>query len=164
MPSAPTASTALSSLRKTTTTHLTVLSAISSSAFVLAYALSPSRARHPYLLWSALFVGASSLGDFLLQPVNAKTGSAAARAKAEAKRSVKSAKEGRPARAMDASYEVVGDSDTPDSERESEVEEEVNGEEVRSLMEAYVLGLGIRGLVSGAGFVMSVVGIWGDGA
>lgn len=81
--------------------------------------------------------------------------------KAEAKRSVK---EGRAVKGMEASYEVVGDSDTPDSERESEVEEEVNGEEVRSLMEAYVLGLGIRGFVSGAGFVMSVVGIWGDGA
>lgn len=69
-------------------------------------------------------------------------------------------------RQMDSSYEVVRASDK-DSEATlsgEEMEEDVNGEEVRQRMEGFQLGQVIRTAVAGVGFMMSVVGIWGDGA
>jgi autophagy-related protein 33 len=69
-------------------------------------------------------------------------------------------------RQMDASYEVLGASDR-DSEGTvsgEEMEEEVNGEEVRQQMEGFMLSQVVRTAVAGIGFMMSVVGIWGDGA
>lgn len=69
-------------------------------------------------------------------------------------------------RQMDASYEVLGASDR-DSEGTvsgEEMEEEVNGEEVRVQMEGFMMSQVARTVVAGIGFMMSVVGIWGDGA
>ena len=68
-------------------------------------------------------------------------------------------------RQMDASYEVLTTSDR-DSEGTSgeELEEEVNGEEVRVQMEGFRFNQIVRTAVAGVGFAMSVVGIWGDGA
>ena len=45
-----------------------------------------------------------------------------------------------------------------------EVEGEVNGEKVEMEMARERRVQGIRSLVSGIGFAMGVVGIWGDGA
>jgi autophagy-related protein 33 len=39
----------------------------------------------------------------------------------------------------------------------------VNGEEVRSGMEEFKLAQAVRAGVSGLGFLMSVIGLWGDG-
>jgi autophagy-related protein 33 len=68
---------------------------------------------------------------------------------------------------MDSSYEVLGASDR-DSEGtlsgNEEAEEDVNGEEIRERMEGFMMGQVVRTAVAGVAFVMSVVGIWGDGA
>lgn len=48
---------------------------------------------------------------------------------------------------------------------ERELEEgDVNGEEVERFARALQLGEFVRTVVGGVGFVMGVVGIWGDGA
>jgi autophagy-related protein 33 len=67
---------------------------------------------------------------------------------------------------MDSSFEVVGgDSEGTVSEgAASEEEEEINGEEVRERIEVFRLGQTVRSVVAGIAFVMSILGIWGDGA
>jgi len=54
LPSASPAHATFLQLRALTTRHQVALSALSTSSFLLAYALSPSRAKHPYLLWATL--------------------------------------------------------------------------------------------------------------
>ena len=50
--------------------HLRSLAAVSVLSLNLAYALSPPRARHPYLLWTALVAGIASGTDLVLgQPL-----------------------------------------------------------------------------------------------
>lgn len=68
-------------------------------------------------------------------------------------------------RQMDASYEVLGvsDRDSEGSEVELETDTDVNGEEVRQGVEKLVVGSSVKAVLSGVGFVMAVVGIWGDG-
>lgn len=70
-------------------------------------------------------------------------------------------------RQMDASYEVLstsaGTSDRDSEGSEAEAEDDVNGEEVRQGVEKLVVGSATKALLSGVGFVMAVVGIWGDG-
>jgi autophagy-related protein 33 len=68
-------------------------------------------------------------------------------------------------RQIDASYDLLG----PDSNSEGtlsgeELDEDVNGEEVRQQMEGFMTSQIARTVVAGVGFAMSVVGIWGDGA
>lgn len=66
---------------------------------------------------------------------------------------------------MDASYEVLGhDSNSEGTQSGEELEDDVNGEEVREQMEGFMTSQIIRTVVAGLGFAMSVVGIWGDGA
>jgi len=66
---------------------------------------------------------------------------------------------------MDASYEVLGhDSNSEGTQSGEELEDDVNGEEVREQMEGFMTGQVIRTVVAGLGFAMSVIGIWGDGA
>lgn len=126
-------------------TQLRILSGISTSSLFLAYLLSPKRARHPYLLWTALVAGASDITDLFLRPTSAKT--------------TGSVKERKPKRGVESSYELLGDSHSEASE-----EEEVNGEEVRAEMEEFRFSQAVRTGVSFVGFGMAVLGIWGDGA
>ncbi|KAI9810144.1 MAG: hypothetical protein M1827_006670 [Pycnora praestabilis] len=67
LPSATTARHTFIRLQTLAKNHLRALSAISTTSFVLAYALSPSRSRHPYLLWTALTVALSGGVDFALR-------------------------------------------------------------------------------------------------
>lgn len=91
-------------------------------SLALAFYLSPTRVRHPYLLWTALV--AASCGA------------------------------------------VVGYG--PDGTVGGGVEEEgegmVNGEMVEKRARERQVVEGWRAVVSGVGFAMGVVGIWGDGA
>lgn len=71
---------------------------------------------------------------------------------------------------MEASYEVLGDvhsEGTNDSAEELEAEAvedgAVNGEEVRERVSAFLKKQMVHTVVSGAGFLLAVVGIWGDG-
>lgn len=64
---------------------------------------------------------------------------------------------------MEASYDALGDVHSEGELASEEELEDVNGEEVRASVEgaakAYVVRTGIAAL----GFIMAVVGIWGDG-
>jgi autophagy-related protein 33 len=120
---------------------------------LIAYILSPRSQKHPYLLWTSLFVAASGVTDLLL-PAPKKTIT-----------SVKSARQKKgKGRQMDASYEVLGASDRESEASSEEMEDDFNGEEVRQEMEGFMWTQIIRTCVAGTAFAMSVVGIWGDGA
>ncbi|KAA6411512.1 MAG: hypothetical protein FRX48_04792 [Lasallia pustulata] len=57
LPSAPQAHSSFRTLLASTRTHQRALSLLSVLSLSLAYALSPRRGRHPYLLWTAAVVG-----------------------------------------------------------------------------------------------------------
>jgi len=86
-------------------------------------------------------------------PKKTVTGARAARQKQKGK-----------TRQMDASYEVLGASDRESEASGEDVDDDVNGEEVREEMEGFMWTQVIRTCIAGVGFAMSVVGIWGDGA
>jgi len=65
---------------------------------------------------------------------------------------------------MDASYEVLSASDRESEASGEDMDEEFNGEEVREEMEGFMWTQVVRTAIAGVGFMMSVVGIWGDGA
>lgn len=154
LPSAAHASHAFTILSNVSLTHLRTLAGISSTSFFLAYLFSPRNQKHPYLVWTTLFVASSGLTDLVLRSEAAPKAIAKTRDQRDRKGN---------GRRMDASYEVVGASDR-DSTSEGEMEEEVNGEEVRQQMESFMVSQVARTVVAGIGFAMSVVGIWGDGS
>jgi autophagy-related protein 33 len=174
LPSASTAARAFDALSTTATRHLRSLAAVSSSAFVLAYALSPRPLRHPYLLYaSALVIGSHFAASDLLAPYllalgPARPASTAATAASKDKQKEKERRAAARAR-MEASYEVLGaggsDAHSEGSTgEEMEAEEgDVNGEEVRAEVEAFLKKQIVRSALAGLGFLLSVVGIWGDG-
>ena len=67
---------------------------------------------------------------------------------------------------MESSYEVLGaeaHSDEGSASGDEQLDEEVNGEDVRGEVEAFVQNKMVQTAVSAIGFAMAVVGIWGDG-
>ncbi|OQN98035.1 hypothetical protein B0A48_16342 [Cryoendolithus antarcticus] len=118
LPSARPAAYTLAQSTRLATLHIRTLAAISTISLGLAYALSPSRVRHPYLLWTGLTAAVSGGYKFM-----------------------------RPTALI--------------AELESE---DVNGEQVERRAREQQWVEMVRGAVSGVGFVMGVVGIWGDGA
>lgn len=64
---------------------------------------------------------------------------------------------------MDASYEVLGDVHSEPASEEELGDDLVNGEEVRVNVQSLTKAFMARGAFAAAGFVMAVVGIWGDG-
>ncbi|KAK4040221.1 hypothetical protein C8A01DRAFT_46381 [Parachaetomium inaequale] len=178
LPSAGTAARAFDALTSTAARHLRSLAAVSSSAFVLAYFLSPRPLRHPYLLYaSALVLGSQAAASDLLapyllalgpaRPASASAATAAGKDKQKEKEKRAAASRAR----MEASYEVLGaggsDAHSEGSTgEEMEVEEQaadVNGEEVRTEVEVFLKKQIVRSALAGLGFALSVVGIWGDG-
>jgi len=160
LPSASSASKAFTNLTMLSLTHLRTLAGVSGSSFFLAYILSPRSQKHPYLLWTTLFVATSGFADFLVRPTAGAKAITGAR-----KYNVRRDRKGK-GRQMDASYEVLGVSDRESEGTASgeEMEEDVNGEEVREQMEGFMMTQVVRTVVAGIGFAMSVIGIWGDGA
>ncbi|KAJ2905121.1 hypothetical protein MKZ38_006367 [Zalerion maritima] len=160
LPNATAASKALQSVSTSAARHLSVLRNVSGAAFLTAFILSPRAVRHPYLLYTAGFVFGSELVEYIPGCGTLLAG----------KPKKPSAKEGKKAatatpRGMEASYEVLGgDTSSAASEGQVEEEEEVNGEEVRGEVEGFLKAQVVQGMISGAGFLMAVVGIWGDGA
>ncbi|KAJ4422881.1 hypothetical protein N0V82_002407 [Gnomoniopsis sp. IMI 355080] len=180
LPSASTASRAFQSLTTTARTHIGTLAGASSAAFFLAYALSPRAFRHPYLLYTSIIVATSRLAvsdaiaPYILtrpQPTSSSSSSSTTRAR-------QPRKDRSPAtRRMEMSYDVIGSDAhseaTLDSASDRSIEDErpvtpssdnVNGEEVRGEVEWFLKKQAVSTAVSGLGFVMAVVGIWGDGA
>ncbi len=173
LPSASTAARAFDALTITAARQVRSLAALSSSAFALAYFLSPRPLRHPYLLYASGLVLASQLvASDLIVPYLLVLGpgragaSPSAAAAAASKQKEKDRRAAARAR-MEASYEVLGsasDAHSEGSAEEAEVEErDVNGEEVRADVEVFLKKQIVRSALAGLGFFLSVVGIWGDG-
>lgn len=175
LPSARTAARAFDALTATATRHTRTLAALSSSAFALAYLLSPRPLRHPYLLYaSALVLGSHLAASDLLAPYllflgPARPAAASSSSTAAGKDKQKEKRAAARAR-MEASYEVLGgagsDANSEGSageEVEAEEGGDVNGEEVRAEVEVFLKKQIVRSVVAGLGFFLSVVGIWGDG-
>ncbi|KAI1096289.1 hypothetical protein F5B19DRAFT_438611 [Rostrohypoxylon terebratum] len=165
LPSASAASKAFRSLASTASFHLDALTTISGSAFLLAFTLSPRGFKHPYLLYTSLFCFGTRLTDYVTpsifgEPVSSK--SAAAQRRADLNRA---RKEKQAAKRMEASYELLGEahSDEDTSAGGEEFDEDFNGEEVRSEVEFFVRNKLIQTAVSGVGFLVAIIGIWGDG-
>lgn len=159
LPSAATASKALAALTTSASTHLTTLSALSSSAFALAFALSPRASRHPYLLYTSLLSALTTFAPAFAPLLVGGPTAAASRS------STPSPKKKKAPRAMEASYEVLGDSESASLSEEAEEEpaEAQNGEGVRAEVEGFVKGRLMQTGLAAASFAISVVGIWGDG-
>lgn len=113
------------------------LSTVPIASFALAYLVANKRGRHPYLLWSAL-LAAGALGIDYVSP--AKGG-------ADGSLSV-------------PAQNPAGQSNIDQSFSESNI----NGEMVESAVKARIALEVKRCAFAGVAFVMSVVGIWGDGA
>lgn len=155
LPTAPSAAQTHAYLKQRARSSQRLLSSLAIASLTLAYTLSPRRAKHPYLLWSALVCGLGvtpSLG----RAVAWWTGN--------------SLKED-PAAGMQGSrinMEESGVIVTPPasgSESGDGLEEEaVNGEVVRRGVERGRAVEAARAGIFGVGFFMAVVGLWGDGA
>ncbi|KAI9706862.1 MAG: hypothetical protein M1820_004641 [Bogoriella megaspora] len=137
LPSAATASRTFTTLRNASTLHAQALTATSCISLFLAYAISPSKGRHPYLIWVSFITGlGSSAVDYFLM------------------KGEKQAKE------KDSAKARISDEDSEDYDREEE--DAVNGEQVRGQVERFRVAEAWRAGVSGLAFLMGVVGIWGD--
>ncbi|OTA82806.1 hypothetical protein M434DRAFT_400904 [Hypoxylon sp. CO27-5] len=164
LPSASSAAKAFRSLASTATTHLNALTTLSGSAFLLAFALSPRGFRHPYLLYTSLFCFGTRLTDYVTPSIFGEPTSSASAAAQRRAALAQARKEKQAARPMDASYEVLGDSHSEEGAASGEeLEEDYNGEEVRSEVEFFVQNQLIQTAMAGIGFMMAIVGIWGDG-
>lgn len=160
LPSASTASRTLTALQVTTTRTTLTLATISSLSLITAFSLASRRNKHPYLLWTALvsFLGGQGVewwfNGFERFP------------SFRSRRTVKSAA---PEESVNRGRKAMGDSEYVSINREtssgSEQEDTpVNGEKVeREMARERQIQL-VRTVVSGMGFMMGVIGIWGDGA
>ena len=102
-------------------------------------------------------------------PSSASQASAAATARRHAQQQKRERAAAARAR-MEASYEVLGSdahSDGAGSASGEELdpieEEQVNGEEVRAKVEVFLKKQVLQSTIAGLGFLLAVVGIWGDG-
>ncbi|TDZ22119.1 Autophagy-related protein 33 [Colletotrichum sidae] len=179
LPSSSDALRAFQSLLPSATTRQRVLTGASTASFLLAFLLSPRAFRHPYLIYSSVFCLTSGLAEqiapYVLKsdPAFSKTAVAErrqARRQREAER--RAARIARQEARMEASYEVLGDnSNHSDDEGAAaaaaalaEDEETLNGEEVRGEVELFRNTQIVQTAIASVGFLLSVVGIWGDGA
>ncbi|KAJ6779607.1 hypothetical protein PWT90_06924 [Aphanocladium album] len=155
LPSSAAAVDTLTHLVASLQTPILALSSLTVAPFALAFALAPRHARHPYLLYASLLAGLSYAAPrFLGSPGPAPT------PRSPARRAAPSSS----ARArMEASYEVLGDVHSEPASEE-DMDEVVNGEDVRVHVQGLARGYGIQAGLAALGFAMSIVGLWGDGA
>lgn len=159
--------------------HLGTLTSVSTSSFLLAFLLSPKPVRHPYLLYTSILVASSGVvtSDFVApylfinKSPSSSSSTPAASLAATAKKQKKEHAAAKRAQ-MEASYEVLGSGSSAHSDEGTvsgedieaeEVAREVNGEEVRTEVEGFLKKQAVQTAISGLGFLMAVVGIWGDG-
>ncbi|KLU83810.1 hypothetical protein MAPG_02860 [Magnaporthiopsis poae ATCC 64411] len=182
LPSASAASRGFRTLASTARTRLRALTIASSACFALAFLASPRYGRHPYLLYTSLLTGLSGavVSDDLLAPyLGLATPPRRARPASTSTAAAAAARRERAARArMEASYEVLGGSDSAHSDEGDDDDDtvdddttvvasaadEVNGEEVRGDVDNFIKKQVVRASVAGFGFLVAVLGIWGDGA
>ncbi len=119
LPSAPTAAKAFRSLTDSATAQLRALSGVASSAFLLAFFLSPRAVRHPYLFYTSLLVlggrlaTSDALAPYLFSATPSAPGSAdpfapSSPSPAHSPRRTASRYTDTSAAHMEASYEVLG--------------------------------------------------------
>ncbi|KAF5006630.1 hypothetical protein FDECE_7025 [Fusarium decemcellulare] len=149
LPSSSSASHGLATFNAALKTPILALTSLASAPFLISFFLAPRSSRHPYLLYTALLATLSSVAPaFIPSPPPRHVAPAAPRQSSRAK--------------MEASYEVLGDVHSePASEEEID---DVNGEEVRTEVEGLARTYIARTAISALGFLMAVIGIWGDGA
>ncbi|EXJ93540.1 hypothetical protein A1O1_01932 [Capronia coronata CBS 617.96] len=157
LPSASLASRTLATIQTKSTRHILTLASISSLSLITAFSLASPRGRHPYLLYTALvaFIGGqgveywyNGLSRFPRVSRGGKKASSSAAGSASAR---------------------VPSPGGSDSSGFIEVEphagdDQVNGEKVEMEMARERKIQLVRSWISGLGFAMGVVGIWGDGA
>ncbi|KAL7816806.1 hypothetical protein V8C44DRAFT_264578 [Trichoderma aethiopicum] len=150
LPSSSSAAHGLASLQSSLRLPVLALSSLAAAPLFLSFVFSPRYARHPYLFYTSLLAALSvAVPAYLPQP--ATPASKPRRAASSRAR-------------MEASYEVLGDSHSEgDLPSESELED-ANGEEVRVSVEGAARAYLVRTGFAAAAFVLSVVGLWGDGA
>ncbi|KAF7513529.1 hypothetical protein GJ744_008823 [Endocarpon pusillum] len=139
LPTASSASRTLAQIQTATTRHVLTFASVSSLSLITCYSLAAARGKHPYLLWTALM--AFLAGQGLEYYYNGLDRFPTLRRSASSERAARS-------------YVMVTDED----------EASVNGEKVEMEMSRERRVQAVRALISGLGFVMGVVGIWGDGA
>ncbi|RCI14564.1 hypothetical protein L249_6879 [Ophiocordyceps polyrhachis-furcata BCC 54312] len=153
LPSSNSAFQAVSSLQTGLRKHILTLTTLASAPLFLSFAFSPSGSRHPYLLYTSVLAALSAAAPRLLTMSGMYPTARPHGVK-------KSSRRGK--NKMESSYEVLGDAH---SEGMSEEEvEDLNGEEVRAEVETLTRGYMARTGLAACGFVLAVVGIWGDGA
>lgn len=170
LPSASTAAKAFRSLDSTAKTQLRVLSSVSGSAFLLAFLLSSRPYRHPYLLYTSVlvfssrFVTSEILAPYLFPSPRDGPGSTS-------KQQTQVRRERASRAGMEASYEVLGSDSHSDGAASEDLEpdedaqaQQINGEVVRGEVEEFLKKQVLQTAVAGLGFLMAVIGIWGDGA
>ncbi|KAM3533088.1 hypothetical protein MY4038_003619 [Beauveria bassiana] len=165
LPSASSARASLSHLAASLQTSLIALSSLAAAPLALAYAFAPPRARHPYLVYASLLAVLSAAAPrLLLGPAGlvAPTTTTTTRPANSKNKTSTSAAAAR-ARSMEASYEVLGDVHSEPASEE-DVDEPVNGEDVRVHVQGLARAYAIQAGLAALGFAMSVVGLWGDGA
>lgn len=141
LPSAQPASNTFQHLRALAHRHQLLLSTLSSTSLLLAYTLSPPRGRHPYLLWATLAIGFGYTKEIY--------GSVVGRVKGKGD---ESRARSRTPDSSDEEWEVEGASTGS-----------LNGEAVREGMEKWRGKMVGRTAVWGVGWLVTVVGLWGDG-
>ncbi|CRK42478.1 hypothetical protein BN1708_008764 [Verticillium longisporum] len=172
LPSASDAVRAFENLASSSTFQLRALTGISTASFLLAFFLSPRAFRHPYLVYASAFALTSSLAEQIASRSLAADPSSheAAHANLAARRERRAARNAARTARMEASYEVVGDSHSDGTGSVSGAEdldaeeEALNGEQVRGEVEAFGKTQLVQAGVASVGFLMAVVGIWGEGA
>lgn len=156
-----------------------MLTGVSAASFLVAFFLSPRAFRHPYLVYSSVLCLTSGLAEqitpYVLRSSRESSREAIAarrRAAREREQARKAARLARQEARMEASYEVLGDSHS-DAASEGEAaaaaaaadeEATLNGEEVRGEVESFRKTQIVQTAIASVGFLMSVIGIWGDGA
>ncbi|OLN95935.1 Autophagy-related protein 33 [Colletotrichum chlorophyti] len=175
LPSASDALRAFQNLYPGATTRLRLLTGVSAASFLAAFFLSPRAYRHPYLIYSSVLCLTSGLAEqiapYILRasPESSKESIAARRqAVREREEARKAARLARQEARMEASYEVLGDNQSDaasgDEATAAEEEEALNGEEIRGEVEGFRKTQIVQATVASFGFLLSVIGIWGDGA
>jgi autophagy-related protein 33 len=125
------------------------LSILSISTLSLAFILAPRRGKHPYLIWTALACGLGATPK-VVDRIAARI-SGPSRTPSSTERSPR-------AEELSESGVMVGQSSSSDDE------EDINGEVVRRSVEKSQVVEQVKTGLWGLGFMMGVVGIWGDGA
>jgi autophagy-related protein 33 len=139
--------------------------------------LSPRAHRHPYLLYTAILVATSSFADRIAPYVTSTSagddGAAAAARQQQRqhqqarRRAAAAAAAARNSRMMEASYEVLGEvpsEGTGSASGEDLEDDHVNGEDVRGEVEGYAKTSLVQTAIASVGFLVAVIGIWGDGS